>query len=469
MAPEYGATCGFFPIDYEKLKYLRLTGREEHNVKVVEEYAKLQGMWRDANEPEYTDMLQLDMATIEPSLAGPKRPQDRVALTDMQQNFAGSLAELAGEGADLSAKYKIGAGGESIGHGDIVIAAITSCTNTSNPSVMIAAGLVAEKASNLGINVKPWVKTSLAPGSQVVTEYLNNSGLSVHLDSLGFNLVGYGCTTCIGNSGPLDPAVDQVIRDNELAVASVLSGNRNFEGRVHPHVRANYLASPPLVVAYAIAGTVNIDLDKDPIAKTESGEDVYLKDIWPTREEIQKHVESSVTPEMFAEKYKDVFKGDENWQNIVAEETGTYDWNASSTYINNPPYFENIDKPQQDLSDIEDARMLAFFGDSITTDHISPAGVISKTSPAAKFLTDRNILPAEFNSYGSRRGNHEVMMRGTFANIRIKNMMCKGIEGGVTINQESGKQMSIYDAAMSYKETNTPLVIFAGKEYGTGS
>lgn len=469
MAPEYGATCGFFAIDYETLKYLRLTGREEHNVKVVEEYAKLQGMWRDAHEPEYTDMLELDMSTLTPSLAGPKRPQDRVNLSDMQQNFIDSLEDLAGAGADLSVKHQIAGTENSIGHGDLVIAAITSCTNTSNPSVMIAAGLVAQKANKLGVNVKPWVKTSLAPGSQVVTEYLNKSGLSWDLDKLGFNLVGYGCTTCIGNSGPLDSEIDKVIKDNELAVASVLSGNRNFEGRVHPHVRANYLASPPLVVAYAIAGTVNIDLDKDPIGKTESGDDVYLKDIWPTREEIREHVETSITPEMFAEKYKDVFKGDENWQSIIAEETGTYDWDKSSTYINNPPYFENIDKENQSLADIKEARMLAFFGDSITTDHISPAGVISKTSPAAQFLMDRGVSPAGFNSYGSRRGNHEVMMRGTFANVRIKNLMCKGIEGGVTINQETGKQMSIYDAAMSYKDSKTPLVILAGKEYGTGS
>ena len=469
MAPEYGATCGFFAIDYETLKYLRLTGREEHNIKVVEEYAKLQGMWRDAHEPEYTDMLELDMSTISPSLAGPKRPQDRVNLSDMQQNFAESLEEIVGAGADLSVKHQIADSENSIGHGDLVIAAITSCTNTSNPSVMIAAGLVAQKANKLGVNVKPWVKTSLAPGSQVVTEYLNNSGLSWDLDKLGFNLVGYGCTTCIGNSGPLDPAIDQVVKDSELAVASVLSGNRNFEGRVHPHVRANYLASPPLVVAYAIAGTVNIDLDKDPIAKTENGDDVYLKDIWPAREEIKEHLDASVTSEMFAEKYKDVFKGDENWQSIIAEETGTYDWDKSSTYINNPPYFENIDKENQSLADIKEARMLAFFGDSITTDHISPAGVISKTGPAAQFLMDRGISPAGFNSYGSRRGNHEVMMRGTFANVRIKNLMCKGVEGGVTINQETGKQMSIYDAAMSYKNSKTPLVILAGKEYGTGS
>jgi aconitate hydratase len=469
MAPEYGATCGFFAIDYETLKYLRLTGREEHNVKVVEEYAKLQGMWQNAHEPEYTDMLELDMSTIEPCLAGPKRPQDRVKLSEMQANFASSLAELARDGADLTIKNEINTKLGSIGHGDVVIAAITSCTNTSNPSVMIAAGLVAKKADDLGVMVKPWVKTSLAPGSQVVTEYLNNSGLSEHLDSLGFNLVGYGCTTCIGNSGPLDPAIDQVIKDNKLAVASVLSGNRNFEGRVHPHVRANYLASPPLVVAYAIAGTVNIDLDKDPIAKDKNGNNVYLKDIWPSREEIQEHVSASVTPEMFAQKYKDVFKGDVHWQDIAVEATKTYDWDNSSTYINNPPYFENIDKPKKELADIAEAKLLAFFGDSITTDHISPAGVISKDSPAARFLTERGVQPSEFNSYGSRRGNHEVMMRGTFANVRIKNMMCKGVEGGVTINQETGEQMSIYDAAMSYKQLNIPLVIFAGKEYGTGS
>lgn len=469
MAPEYGATCGFFAIDDETLKYLRLTGRKDHNIKVVEEYSKLQGMWRSANEPEYTDILELDMSTISPSLAGPKRPQDRVNLSDMRQNFAASLETFVGSGADISKKYRISGSNNSIGHGDLVIAAITSCTNTSNPSVMIAAGLVAQKANMLGLDVKPWVKTSLAPGSQVVTEYLNNSGLTEHLDKMGFNLVGYGCTTCIGNSGPLDPEITEVIRENELVVASVLSGNRNFEGRVHPYVKANYLASPPLVVAYAIAGTVNINLDKDPIAKTKNGNEVYLKDIWPTKEEIQEIVNLSVKPEMFAEKYKDVFKGDETWQEIIAEETGTYAWDSSSTYINNPPYFENIDKDNQSLADIKDARILAFFGDSITTDHISPAGVISKSSPAAQFLIENGVSPSGFNSYGSRRGNHEVMMRGTFANVRIKNLMCNGIEGGVTINQETGKQMSIYDAAMFYKTSKIPLVILAGKEYGTGS
>ena len=469
MAPEYGATCGFFAIDDETLKYLRLTGRKDHNIKVVEEYAKLQGMWRSANEPEYTDILELDMSTISPSLAGSKRPQDRVNLSDMQQNFAASLETFVGSGADISKKYRISGSNNSIGHGDLVIAAITSCTNTSNPSVMIAAGLVAQKANMLGLDVKPWVKTSLAPGSQVVTEYLNNSGLTEHLDKMGFNLVGYGCTTCIGNSGPLDPEITEVIRENELVATSVLSGNRNFEGRVHPYVKANYLASPPLVVAYAIAGTVNINLDKDPIAKTKNGNEVYLKDIWPTKEEVQAIVNLRVKPEMFAEKYKDVFKGDETWQAIAAEETGTYAWDSSSTYINNPPYFENIDKDNQSLADIKDARILAFFGDSITTDHISPAGVISKSSPAAQFLIENGVSPSGFNSYGSRRGNHEVMMRGTFANVRTKNLMCNGIEGGVTINQETGKQMSIYDAAMFYKTSKIPLVILAGKEYGTGS
>ena len=473
MAPEYGATCGFFPIDYETLKYLRFTGREEHKVKVVEEYAKMQNMWRNSNTPEYTDVLELDMTTIEPSLAGPKRPQDRVALSDMQNGFKESLPGLASAGADITEKHLIGKKGNknsfAIGHGDVVIAAITSCTNTSNPSVMIAAGIVAEKSIKLGLKTKPWVKTSLAPGSKVVTEYLNFSRLNRYLDSLGFNLVGYGCTTCIGNSGPLEPAIDQLIRDKQLVVSSVLSGNRNFEGRVHPHVRANYLASPPLVVAYALAGTVNIDLDKDPIATTDAGKKVYLKDIWPTRAEINEYMEACITPQMFAEKYNDVFAGDTNWRNIIAVESDTYDWQESSTYIKNPPYFDNINKPQKALVDIENARLLALFGDSITTDHISPAGMISKTSPAAQFLMSHGVSPAGFNSYGSRRGNHEIMMRGTFANVRIKNQLCSGVEGGVTINHFTKEQMSIYDAAMDYKKRSVPLVIFAGKEYGTGS
>ncbi len=467
MAPEYGATCGFFPVDDETLKYLTLTGRDKHRVKLVEEYAKLQGMWREDQQAVYTEVIELNMDNLEPSLAGPRRPQDRVKLSDMKNNFIEALPTFAAN-ADIKQKHKVGKGEYSIGHGDVVIAAITSCTNTSNPSVMIAAGIVAEKASKLGIKSKPWVKTSLAPGSQVVTEYLSKSGLDRYLDNLGFNLVGYGCTTCIGNSGPLEPEIEKTIKDNELAVASVLSGNRNFEGRIHPFVRANYLASPPLVVAYAIAGSVDINLDKDPIATTASGQKVFLKDIWPTQEEIKAYMNSCVTPSMFSEKYKDVFRGDKNWQNIQAIESQTYDWKPS-TYINNPPYFVDIAKPKVALSDIKDARLLALFGDSITTDHISPAGSISKTSPAAQFLMSHGIPPAGFNSYGSRRGNHEVMMRGTFANVRIKNLLCAGVEGGVTINHLTGQQMSIYDAAMEYKKKSVPLVIFAGKEYGTGS
>ncbi|PCJ23925.1 MAG: aconitate hydratase AcnA [Rickettsiales bacterium] len=469
MAPEYGATCGFFPVDEETLKYLRLTARDEHKVKLVEEYTKIQGLWLDDNTPEYSDVLELDISTLEPSLAGPKRPQDRVALSDMQNNFKEELPGFAGTGADISAKHKVSTGEFAIGHGDVVIAAITSCTNTSNPSVMIAAGLVAQKACELGINVKPWVKTSLAPGSKIVTEYLNKSNLGQYLDKLGFNLVGYGCTTCIGNSGPLDNIIDEVIREKKLVVASVLSGNRNFEGRVHPHVMANYLASPPLVVAYALAGTLNIDLDKDPIGQSESGVDVYLKDIWPSREEIQQYVEDCVDSQMFAEKYKDVFKGDEHWSAIETSEGETYDWQESSTYIQNPPYFDNIDKPPLPLENVNNARILAMFGDSITTDHISPAGVISHGGAAAKFLISEGVSVGDFNSYGSRRGNHKVMMRGTFANVRIKNQLCEGVEGGVTINHLSGKQETIYDAAMDYRANAVPLVIFAGKEYGMGS
>jgi aconitate hydratase len=467
MAPEYGATCGFFPVDNETLKYLKLTGRDKHRIKLVEEYAKLMGMWRQDQHPIYTDVIELNMNSLEPSLAGPRRPQDLVSLSNMKSNFREALPTFANN-PDITEKHQVGTAEYSIGHGNLVIAAITSCTNTSNPAVMIAAGIVAEKASKLGLQSKPWVKTSLAPGSQVVTEYLNKSGLDKYLNNLGFNLVGYGCTTCIGNSGPLETEIEKTIKNQELAVASVLSGNRNFEGRVHPLVRANYLASPPLVVAYAIAGTIDIDLDKDPIAVTDNGENIYLKDIWPTQEEIKDYMDSCVTPEMFAAKYKDVFLGDKNWQNIGAVESQTYDWKPS-TYINNPPYFVDIAKPEKPLTDIKNARLLALFGDSITTDHISPAGSISKTSPAAQFLMDQGISPAGFNSYGSRRGNHEVMMRGTFANVRIKNLLCDGIEGGVTINHLTGQQMSIYDAAMEYKKKSVPLVIFAGKEYGTGS
>jgi aconitate hydratase len=469
MAPEYGATCGFFPIDQETLVYLKLTGRNTHQLKIIEEYAKLQGLWRSESEPVYTDVISLDISTLQPSLAGPRRPQDRVSLSDMKINFAEVLPSLATNSADINAKYQAKGKEYKIGHGNVVIAAITSCTNTSNPSVMVAAGLLAKKASMLGLKSMPWVKTSLAPGSKVVTEYLDKSGLTQYLNDLGFNLVGYGCTTCIGNSGPLDPVNEELISNNHLVVASVLSGNRNFEGRIHPLVRANYLASPPLVVAYALAGTVDIDLTKEPLAVLENGREVFLQDIWPTHKEIQEVVSSSVTPEMFIAKYQDVFQGDENWQKIIVKESDTYSWNAKSTYINNPPYFTDIAKPNKNVNEIKNARILALFGDSITTDHISPAGSISKNSPAAKYLIERGVPLEEFNSYGSRRGNHEVMMRGTFANVRIKNQICMGIEGGVTINYLTGNQSSIYDAAMAYMAENVPLVIFAGKEYGTGS
>jgi len=469
MAPEYGATCGFFPVDNETLKYLKLSGRDKSHIKLVEEYSKLQHFWRTEEEPLYTDILELDISTVRPCLAGPKRPQDRVELTDVKSNFKTSLPSLADGNDDVTKKHRVHSKDYSIGNGDLVIAAITSCTNTSNPSVMIAAGLLAQKAAKLGIKSKPWVKTSLAPGSQVVTEYLDKAGLTKPLEALGFNLVGYGCTTCIGNSGPLDVNIDKAILDNKLVVSAVLSGNRNFEGRIHSSVRANYLASPPLVVAYAIAGTVNIDFDTEPVAQDKSGKDVYLKDIWPSRDEIVKAVEMNISPEMFKEKYNDVFKGDQNWQDLKVNKDETYKWDRNSTYINNPPYFVDIDKPAKSISDIGSARILAVFGDSITTDHISPAGSISKTSPAAKYLMEKGVSPSGFNSYGSRRGNHEVMMRGTFANIRIKNALCKGVEGGFTINHFNGEQMSIYDAAMDYKARSVPLVIFAGKEYGTGS
>ena len=469
MAPEYGATCGFFSTDDETLRYLRLSGRDEHRVKVVEEYAKMQSLWRGEEEAMYTDVLELDISTLSPSLAGPKRPQDRVDLIDVQSNFKENLKALNSQGNDSMEKFHVPDESYMLGQGDVVIAAITSCTNTSNPSVMVAAALVAKKAVELGITIKPWVKTSLAPGSKVVTEYLDQSGLSEYLDKIGFNLVGYGCTTCIGNSGPLNPNIDSTINDHHLVVSSVLSGNRNFEGRVHPHVRANYLASPPLVVAYALAGTLDVNLEKDPIGQDEAGNDVYLKDLWPSQGEIKSIIDKFISAEMFEAKYADVFAGDEHWQKIKITESDTYSWSSDSTYINNPPYFDGIEGQQEAKKGISGAKILALFGDSITTDHISPAGVISKNSPAAKYLVGRGVDPHDFNSYGSRRGNHEVMMRGTFANVRIKNLLCPGTEGGVTINHLNGDQTSIYDAAMSYRDSNVPLVIFAGKEYGTGS
>lgn len=473
MAPEYGATCGIFPIDAETINFLHVSGRDEATIALVEAYAKMQGMWRDATyaDPVFTETLELDMASVVPSIAGPKRPQDRVALSAAKEGFAAELPKLNAGGLAAGAQVAVNGADFSLEHGKVVIAAITSCTNTSNPYVMMGAGLVAKKAAALGLTAKPWVKTSLAPGSKVVTEYLRKAGLDTALDALGFNLVGYGCTTCIGNSGPLNEPIEAAIKDNNLVVASVLSGNRNFEGRVHPLVRANYLASPPLVVAYAIAGSMNIDITREAIGTGRDGKPVYLKDIWPTTKEVADAVHAVVTRDIFLAKYADVFAGEKEWQSIRVAEGKTYGWSSDSTYVQNPPYFEGM-KPtvaEGTLKDVKKARVLAILGDSITTDHISPAGNISKTSPAAKYLTDHQVAAADFNSYGARRGSHDVMMRGTFANTRIKNEMLAGVEGGFTRHIPSGEQMAIYDAAMQYKAEGTPLVIFAGKEYGTGS
>jgi aconitate hydratase len=471
MAPEYGATCGFFPVDGKTLDYLRLTGRSEEQIALVEAYAREQGMWLEpgsAQEPVFTDTLQLDMSTVQPSLAGPKRPQDKVLLSEVDEEFLANLSTEYGCTRD-SVKSRYPANGHDLGHGDVVIAAITSCTNTSNPSVLVAAGLVARKAREKGLDRKPWVKTSLAPGSQVVTDYLERSGLQDDLNALGFDLVGYGCTTCIGNSGPLPEHVSAAIHANDLVAASVLSGNRNFEGRVSPDVRANYLASPPLVVAYAIKGTVTEDMVKSPIGKGKDGSDVYLRDIWPTNEEVRSLIDQYVNADMFATRYADVYKGDERWREIDVTGGETYAWAPTSTYIQNPPYFEGMSMTAAGLTDIVSARALAVFGDSITTDHISPAGAIKQDSPAGTYLSEHQVSRADFNSYGARRGNHEVMMRGTFANIRIKNRMTPGIEGGVTRYVPTGEVMPIYDAAMLYKASATPLVVIAGKEYGTGS
>jgi aconitate hydratase len=467
MAPEYGATCGFFPIDDETLRYLRQTGRDEARVALVEAYAKENGFWRGADyAPIYSSTLHLDMATIVPAISGPKRPQDYLALTSAKQAFAhemensfkreqGKEVPVAGEDYTMSS-------------GKVVIASITSCTNTSNPYVLIGAGLVARKARALGLNRKPWVKTSLAPGSQVVTEYLEAAGLQEDLDAIGFNLVGYGCTTCIGNSGPLQPEISAAINEGDLVATAVLSGNRNFEGRISPDVRANYLTSPPLVVAYAIAGDMNIDLTSEPIGTDKDGNDVYLKDIWPTNKEIADLVDAVVTREAFLKKYADVFKGDERWQAVKTTDSETYDWPPTSTYIANPPYFQGMGAEKGAISNIKDAKVLAILGDMITTDHISPAGSFKATTPAGKYLTDRQVPVQDFNSYGSRRGNHHVMMRGTFANIRIKNEMLDGVEGGYTKGPD-GAETSIYDASMAHQANGTPLVIFAGIEYGAGS
>ena len=468
MAPEYGATCGFFPVDQETLRYLQLTGRDAHTIALVEAYSKAQGMWRDsAAEPVFTDSLELALADVVASLAGPKRPQDRVTMPQLGKQFDLYLETL---GQLEQAAQAVPVEGEDYGlrHGDVVIAAITSCTNTSNPGVMMAAGLLAKNALAKGLQRKPWVKSSLAPGSKVVTDYLAKSGLSESLDALGFNLVGYGCTTCIGNSGPLPDAISKTIQQHNLTVSSVLSGNRNFEGRIHQDVKANWLASPPLVVAYALAGTTRIDLTNDPLGQDQQGNPVYLKDIWPSNRAIADAV-ALVDDAVFKREYAAVFDGDAQWQAIPIGEGQTYNWSDDSTYVKNPPYFNAIDKPLEPLKEIIDARVLAVFGDSITTDHISPAGSIKPSSPAGKYLQEKGVAVADFNSYGSRRGNHEVMMRGTFANIRIKNQMLDGVEGGFTKHLPSGEQMAIYDAAMRYQQEQTDLVILAGKEYGSGS
>jgi aconitate hydratase len=473
MAPEYGATIGFFPIDSETLNYLRLSGRDLEHVKLVEAYAKAQGLFRTESTPDpvFSDTLQLDLATVEPSLAGPRRPQDRVPLAKSKQSFQEALPSLLTKQAKPVSSVEVTADGRKydVGHGSVVIAAITSCTNTSNPSVMIAAGLLAKKAVERGLEVKPWVKTSLAPGSRVVTDYLKDTGLTPYLDKLRFNLVGYGCTTCIGNSGPLPEAVAEAVKDNGLVVAAVLSGNRNFEGRINPLVRANYLASPPLVVAYALAGTMDIDLQAEPLGTGTKGEPVYLRDVWPSQEEVMSAINSSVRPEMFRKAYEESLQGDDRWKGVDAPSGEIFSWDESSTYVKRPPYFENMPKQAQPLKDIRSARVLAVLGDSVTTDHISPAGSIQPEGPAGKYLIEKGVAPKDFNSYGARRGNHEVMMRGTFANIRLRNQMALGTEGGWTVHLPDKTQTTIYDAAMQYEKEGVPLMILAGKEYGSGS
>jgi aconitate hydratase len=475
MAPEYGATCGYFPIDAETVRYLSATGRKAARIALVEKYAKAQGLFRTAKsaEPEFTDTLALDLDSVVPSLAGPRRPQDRVALSDAATEFAKALVDTFKKGSDAGARAPVAGTDYSIGHGDVVIAAITSCTNTSNPSVMIGAGLVAQKAVARGLKVKPWVKTSLAPGSQVVTDYLAKAGVDKALDRLGFQLVGYGCTTCIGNSGPLPEAVGDAVTKGDIVAAAVLSGNRNFEGRVHAQVRANYLASPMLVVAYALAGSITMDLTKNPIGTDKKGKPVYLKDIWPSPKEIADTMRKAVTAASFRKRYADVFQGGPNWKKVKVKKSETYNWDAHSTYVKLPPYFDGMQDKPSAVADIRGARILALFGDSITTDHISPAGSIKKDGPAGKYLIEHGVAYADFNSYGSRRGNDEVMVRGTFANIRIKNEMMGGREGGNTIcysaDKPSGEEMSIFDAAMQYGRNGVATIVIGGKEYGTGS
>jgi aconitate hydratase A / 2-methylisocitrate dehydratase len=469
MSPEYGATCGFFPVDSETIRYLDITARDPATVKLVEAYAKAQGLWREANTPDpvFTDLLELDLGTVEPSLAGPRRPQDRVSLSGAGKGFDAELPRLTGT-SDLRSAKVSGANYE-LRDGDVVIAAITSCTNTSNPSVMLGAGLLAKKAVEKGLKVKPWVKTSLAPGSQVVSDYYEKAGLQEYLDKIGFNLVGYGCTTCIGNSGPLPEPISEAIDEGDLAVSAVLSGNRNFEGRIHAQVRANYLASPPLVVAYALAGTIRTDLTKDPLGESDDGKPVYLKDIWPSNREVNETVARSVSRDSFARRYGNVFEGPPEWREIKGAGGLTYQFDDRSTYLAHAPYFENMPKEPGAIGDVTGARELAIFGDSITTDHISPAGSIKVESPAGEYLISYQVRPSEFNTYGARRGNHHVMTRGTFANIRIRNEMVPGVEGGMTKLQPEGTVMPIYDAAMEYKTRGVPLVVFGGKEYGTGS
>ncbi len=493
MSPEYGATCAISPIDAESLKYLRLSGRSDERIALVEAYARAQGLWHDDDTPaaEYSVALELDLASVKPSMAGPKRPQDHVLLSGVKQNFRDNLGATIVNRNGAEARFANEGGATAVGHaasiashrqhvirngqefdiddGAVVIAAITSCTNTSNPAVMLAAGLLAKKAAAKGLKSKPWVKTSLAPGSKVVTDYLEKTGLLSELDKLGFYLVGYGCTTCIGNSGPLPAEVSAAVDTGDLTVAAVLSGNRNFEGRVHAEVKMNYLASPPLVVAYALAGSLDIDLSTEPLGQGSDGKDVYLKDIWPSNKEISDLMAGAVTADMFKKNYADVFKGDERWSAIASPDGDLYDWDPDSTYIKNPPYFDGMTMDVQPVQDVHDARCIGLFGDSITTDHISPAGAIKKDSPAGRFLIERGVKPLDFNSYGSRRGNDDVMVRGTFANIRIRNQLLDGVEGGFTRHMPSGEQMSIYDAAMKYKAAGTPLVVIAGKEYGTGS
>jgi aconitate hydratase len=467
MAPEYGATCGFFPIDGETLRYLHMTGRDEGRIALVEAYAKANGMWRDENyDPIYTSTLHLDMSTIVPAISGPKRPQDFLPLTDAKSSFAKEME--ASFKRPMGVEVPVKGEDYAMSSGKVVIASITSCTNTSNPYVMIGAGLVARKARALGLTRKPWVKTSLAPGSQVVSEYLNAAGLQDDLDAIGFNLVGYGCTTCIGNSGPLQPEISAAIAEGDLVAAAVLSGNRNFEGRISPDVRANYLASPPLVVAYALAGDMNIDLTTEPLGTSKDGKPVYLKDIWPTNKEIADLVHATVTREAFQKKYADVFKGDARWQGVEVTDSETYDWPPTSTYIQNPPYFQGMSKTPGVIRNVTGARILALLGDMITTDHISPAGSFKASTPAGKYLTERGVPVSEFNSYGARRGNHEVMMRGTFANIRIRNEMLDGVEGGYSKGPD-GQQTSIFEASMAWQAQGTPLVVIGGIEYGAGS